>query len=262
MGVVYQPEPGVWRYTTTGEVAPSKIKTEEKKSYNIKEGSDWFELLRKIFSHENPVGVSFEEFNIGYDPHRTFYENLPPVFQGFNSKLGKVEEIKEREAERRSRINPDLALRLMRLHSNLMKIYSVATTDVIKGTSKIVTSRPPYILERVIDSLPTSLGAISYDVSELSRRYDFSWLKPLQENVDSFNSRESELRSINRRFLELEREQNIRQMKGQPKEKINYSAIKTVLDETVFKGLIPFAIQARDQLENVLGYGKRTYVFI
>lgn len=199
--------------------------------------------------------------HIGYEPYRSFFENSPPFFQDFNDKLERAGETKEREAERRRKINPELALRLMRLHSNLMKIYSVATTDVIKNKSRIVTLRPPYILERVLDSFPTSLGAISYDVSELSRRYEFSWLKPLQENVDSLNSREPEFRSIKREFMAFENEQITRQRKGQPKEKIDYSAIKTILGETVH-GLVSFTIETRDQLENSLGYGKRSYVFI
>jgi len=261
-GKVYQPQPGVWKETETGNIVPSK--TVERESYRLKEGTDWHELLRKIFSHENPIGISSDEFNlnIGYTPYENFFVNSPPLYQDFNSKLERAKQIKERETERRSRIDPELAFRLMRLHSSLMQLYSTATADVIKSKSKIITLRPPYILERVVESLPSSLGAISYDASELSRRYNIPWLKQLQENVNNINSREPELRSIDKQFLKLEKEQKTRQMKGRPKEKINYSAIKTVLDETVFKGLAPFTIQVRDQLENSLGYGKRDYVFI
>ena len=265
MGEVYQSEPGVWRNVKTNEIVESRIKTVETRTYSLKKGTGWYELLRKISSHDNPLSISFDlVLHIGRDPTRSYFETLPPPLQDFNSKLEIVDKIKEREAERRRKINPDLAFRLMRLHSNLMEVYSIATRDIIKDRirSKFVTLRPPYILDKVVDSLPNLLGAIHLDALELSRKYDFPWIKQLQETVYNVSSREFEMKDLVRAFLKLENKNRSRGRWNQPKEKINYSAIENVLDETVFDGLAPFTIQTRNQLENSLGYGKKTYIFI
>lgn len=273
IGEAYEAEPGILKSVKTGNIVKSRIKTVKTTLYCLKENTKWYELLRKIFSHKNPVGISFDEFHIGYNPYETFYEHLPPFYQDFNRKLEKVDKIKERKTEKRRRVDPDLAFRLMRLHSNLMKIYSIATRTVVVDRSKIigdkseyrhplVTLRLPYILRRLTDSLPNLLGAIHLDALELSKSYNFPWLNPLQEIVLKVNSRELEIKDLLSRYLKLEKENRLHQMRQEPKEKINYSEIETVLDETVFKGLTPFTIDVRNQLENSLGYAKKTYVFI
>ena len=226
--------------------------------YALKEGSDWYEMLRKILSHDNPAGIEFNGFVIGYNPYVTHYENLRPFYLDFNSKLERSEKFEERKAERRRRVIPELFLRLMRLHSNIIEVYKTATDDVVRRRSGqgFVTLRPPYILNRIVESLPTNLGAIWYNASELSDNYTLPWLEPLQEAVYDINSRESELRYRSKRFSELEKEDLNSRKIGKP----DYTAVKNTINEIV-DAIVPFAIDVENELERMLGYGNRTYVF-